>query len=89
MPATDFRCCGQYATPPMPPQETRRCVAYDANHREVGRFDVRAAECLCLDTITWRGYYWSLQQMARCGKGLFPAAVMFGFDDPRPLSGIR
>lgn len=84
-----FKYLASYDHPPIPADETRVAVAYDANHCEIGRFEIPAADCLDKDTITWRGYYWSLQLLARYGHTLYRAASWFGFDDARPLSAIR
>jgi hypothetical protein len=74
---------------PIPPDETREAVAYNANREVIGRFAVRADYCLVLDTLRWEGWFWSLQMLAECGQTLYPGARWFSFDDPRPLSGIR
>jgi hypothetical protein len=74
---------------PIDGEERRQCIAYDKGHKEMGRFEVRAVDCLVEDTITWRGHYWSLFLLAEAGSALFPYAHTFGFDDPRPLSGIK
>jgi hypothetical protein len=73
---------------PIPYDECRQCVAYDHAHNPIGRFLVRAGDCLEMDTITWRGWFWNLRMMAEAGKTVFPQAELFGFDDPRPLSRI-
>lgn len=74
---------------PIPPEEDRECEALDYMHRVVGRFRVEARHCLRHDTITWRGWYWSLQSMAECGQAVYPLASFFAFADKRPLSGIK
>lgn len=74
---------------PVPPESTIECTAYDGEHRELGRFLVRAADCLSQDTILWRGWYWSNFMLAECGVTAFPQARLFGYDRSRQLSGIR
>lgn len=74
---------------PLPPESTIECTAYDADYREIGRFLVRAADCLSQDTILWRGWYWSNFMLAECGATVFPQARLFGYDTSRQLSEIR
>lgn len=76
-------------TMPLPPESTIECIAYDGEHREIGRFLVRAADCLMMDTILWRGWYWSNSMLVECGVTVFPQARLFGYDRSRQLSGIR
>lgn len=76
---------------PLPDDETRIAIAYDRDNREIGRFCVRAADCLAPDTITWRGYYWSNALLAEACESVYPGWQSAGWDpdDPRPISGIR
>ena len=76
-------------TAPVPPDETRFAVAYDRDKNVIGRFQIEAKNCLAPDTITWRGYYWSLQLLAESLWTVYPNAFWAAFDDERPVSGIR
>lgn len=64
---------------PVDPLFTAECVAYGSDGSVLGRFKVVAADCLSLDTISWRGWVWLNSPMMECGLTAFPAAKSFGY----------